>query len=234
MSETDISTAAVEAMAKRLRNHGHSGTHGILPVTLALLADRDRLAAEVARLTEALRSERERARYHLNEINATFEEYRAMPCSPLRDRHADTIMRVIAALPPCAGRAETLVWPDFIPPSKYANPDPRWKDPAMPDFRLIWKIARECGYAVGLHGSMRRDCDMIAAPWTNAATTASHLVDRLCAALNATVVGEVEGKPHGRLAYNLQIDGYVKVIDISVMPLCATLSAHAARREGEA
>lgn len=52
MSETDISTAAVEAHAKRLRDHGHSGKGGILPVTLALLADRDRLAAEVARLTE--------------------------------------------------------------------------------------------------------------------------------------------------------------------------------------
>lgn len=46
MSETDISTAAVEAHARRLRDHGHSGTHGILPVTLALLADRDRLQRE--------------------------------------------------------------------------------------------------------------------------------------------------------------------------------------------
>lgn len=53
MSETDISTAAVEAHAKRLRNHGHSGTHGILPVTMAMVADRDRLAAEVVRLREA-------------------------------------------------------------------------------------------------------------------------------------------------------------------------------------
>lgn len=110
------------------------------------------------------------------------------------------------------------VWPDFIAPPKYDNPDPRWIDPDLPDFRLIWKVARECGYAVGLHGSMKRDCDMIAAPWTDEAVVAFELIERLCAALNAKVIGPIAGKPHGRLGWNLQVDGYVKVIDISVMP----------------
>ncbi len=110
------------------------------------------------------------------------------------------------------------VWPDFIAPPKYENPDPRWIDPDLPDFRLIWKVARECGYAVGLHGSMKRDCDMIAAPWTDEAVVAFDLIERLCAALNAKVIGPIAGKPHGRLGWNLQVDGYVKVIDISVMP----------------
>lgn len=110
------------------------------------------------------------------------------------------------------------VWPDFIAPPKYDNPDPRWVDPALPDFRLIWKVARECGYAVGLHGSMKRDCDMIAVPWTDEAVLAFDLIDHLCTALNAKVVGPVAGKPHGRLGWNLQVDGYVKVIDISVVP----------------
>ena len=110
------------------------------------------------------------------------------------------------------------VWPDFIAPPKYDDPDPRWVDPDLPDFRLIWKVARECGYAVGLHGSMKRDCDMIAAPWTDEAVIAFELIERLCAALNARVVGPIAGKPHGRLGWNLQVDGYVKVIDISVMP----------------
>ena len=110
------------------------------------------------------------------------------------------------------------VWPDFIAPPKYENPDPRWVDPALPDFRLIWKVARECGYAVGLHGSMKRDCDLIAVPWTDEAVLAFDLIDHLCTALNAKVVGPVAGKPHGRLGWNLQVDGYVKVIDISVVP----------------
>lgn len=110
------------------------------------------------------------------------------------------------------------VWPDFIAPPKYDNPDPRWVDPALPDFRLIWKVARECGYAVGLHGSMKRDCDLIAVPWTDEAVLAFDLIYRLCEALNAQVLGPVAGKPHGRLGWNLQVDGYVKVIDISVVP----------------
>jgi len=29
----------------------------------------------------------------------------------------------------------------------------------------IREVARSCGYAIGLHGSMRRDLDLIAVPW---------------------------------------------------------------------
>lgn len=119
------------------------------------------------------------------------------------------------------GRVLTGIWPDFIAPLKYENPDPRWIDPGLPDFRLIWKVARACGYSVGLHGSMKRDCDMIAAPWTEEAVSAETLIDMLCVALNAQKL-EVKNpapKPHGRLAWVLQIrDAYKKVIDISVMP----------------
>lgn len=125
------------------------------------------------------------------------------------------------------------VWPDFIAPPKHDNPDPRWQDPSLPDFRQIWKVARECGYSVGLHGYMKRDCDMIAAPWTDKAVIAFELIDRLCSALNAKVVGPVAGKPHGRLGWNLQVDGYVKVIDISVMPRSQDVSAAALSRDAE-
>lgn len=31
----------------------------------------------------------------------------------------------------------------------------------------IREVARECGYAIGVHGSMRRDLDLIAIPWTD-------------------------------------------------------------------
>lgn len=124
------------------------------------------------------------------------------------------------------------VWPDFIAPPKYDNPDPRWVDPALPDFRLIWKIARECGYAVGLHGSMKRDCDLIAVPWTDEAVLAFDLIYRLCEALHAQVLGPVAGKPHGRLGWILQVDGYVKVIDISVVPRSQDRATPALKRIG--
>lgn len=121
------------------------------------------------------------------------------------------------------GIALTGIWPDFIAPSKYETPDPRWVDPGLPDFRLIWKLARDVGYSVGLHGSMKRDCDLIAVPWTDKAVSSQEFIDHICRGLDAFLLGkqdpEPTKKPHGRLAWCLQIrDAYKKVLDISVMP----------------
>lgn len=110
------------------------------------------------------------------------------------------------------------VWPDFSAPAQYENPAQGWEDPHLPDFRLIWATARQCGYSIGLHGSMKRDCDLIAAPWTNEAVCGADLVDHLCKALNARIVGEPEPKPLGRVAVTIQVDGYVKPIDLSICP----------------
>lgn len=92
------------------------------------------------------------------------------------------------------------MWPDFEAPAQYDDPDPRWVDPRLPDFRTIWRIARLSGYAVGLHGSMKRDCDLIAVAWMDDAISGPALVAHLCAQLNARQVGEFELKPHGRIA----------------------------------
>ncbi len=89
MSETDISTAAVEAHAKRLRDHGHSGTHGILPVTLALLADRDRLQRENDNLRQIERNV-QAVREH--------EHKRANAAEAERDRLAAEVARLREAL----------------------------------------------------------------------------------------------------------------------------------------
>lgn len=110
-------------------------------------------------------------------------------------------------------------WPNVIAPPQYENPAPGWVDPRVPDLTLIWKLAREVGYAVGVHGSLKRDCDLIAAPWTSEAVGNAELVEHLCAGLNARIVGGPEYKPHGRVAVNLQIDGYFKPLDLSIMPL---------------
>ena len=110
------------------------------------------------------------------------------------------------------------VWPDFEAPPQYKDAAPGWEDPALPNFRLIWEVARKLGYSIGLHGSMRRDCDLIAAPWAATAGSDEYLVEALCTCLDARVIGGPEDKPHGRRAWSLQIDGWVKTIDLSVMP----------------
>jgi hypothetical protein len=124
-----------------------------------------------------------------------------------------------ASSPPLPADVErTGVWPDFIAPPKHENPHPSWTDPRLPDFRLIWKVARECGYSIGLHGSMKRDCDLIAVPWVDDAKPAAALIEALCAALNARQLGSIAQKPLGRIAVTLQVDGWVKPIDLSVFP----------------
>lgn len=109
-------------------------------------------------------------------------------------------------------------WPDVLDPPQYDDPHPDWKDPDLPDFKLIWELAREVGYAVGIHGSLKRDVDLIAVPWTDEAVKITKLIDHLKAGLNARQVGDGENKPHGRYAVTLQMDGYFKPIDLSVFP----------------
>lgn len=40
-------------------------------------------------------------------------------------------------------------------------------------------LARECGYALALHGSMGRDLDLIAVPWVEDAIAPADLVERI-------------------------------------------------------
>lgn len=103
-------------------------------------------------------------------------------------------------------------------PKKYESTDDRWVEPSLPDFQLIQQIAREAGYSIAIHGSLKRDVDLIAVPWTDEAAPWQTLVINLCYGLNAKLIGEVKDKPVGRLACILQIDGYYKPIDLSITP----------------
>ena len=85
--------------------------------------------------------------------------------------------------------------------------------------------AKGCGYALGLHGSMQRDLDLIAAPWTEEAAHPLTLVRLLADAVGGfAVVDEgidsihISKKPHGRRAWTIHFDGTLAHIDLSVMP----------------
>ena len=43
----------------------------------------------------------------------------------------------------------------------------------------IRDIARECGWGIGLHGSLIKDLDLIAIPWIDDATSARDMVERI-------------------------------------------------------
>ncbi len=101
----------------------------------------------------------------------------------------------------------------------------------------LTKVARECGYALGIHGSVNRDLDLMAMPWTEEAVSAEELAEALRSAVDGRIVpdgtpgGKWDGekfvtavirmpelKPHGRLAWNIHFCGHNFYIDLSVMP----------------
>jgi hypothetical protein len=86
------------------------------------------------------------------------------------------------------------------------------------------RIAWRHGYALALHGSMARDLDVVAIPWTDDADSPEKLVNAFRrfiiskAKINYKKVDKPMLKPHGRLAYVLPIGFDGHYIDLSVMP----------------
>lgn len=92
--------------------------------------------------------------------------------------------------------------------------------------------AQELGYALGVHGTLKRDIDLIACPWTEKAVPAAELAEALrvvaekvngYAAPNELEIDEyfMDGCPgakaHGRLSWTFHLGGG-PYIDLSVMP----------------
>lgn len=87
--------------------------------------------------------------------------------------------------------------------------------------------AHECGYALAIHGSMARDFDLIAVPWTENAKSAEELVARILDVMDGTIFSMEQldptkptEKPHGRRAYSMHLRTWTgnAYIDLSVMP----------------
>lgn len=80
------------------------------------------------------------------------------------------------------------------------------------------------GYALALHGSMARDLDLIAVPWTDDASDPDVLIMAFHKFIVSKAHVDIKGKyhatkkPHGRLAYAMSIGYEGHYLDISVMP----------------
>jgi hypothetical protein len=93
----------------------------------------------------------------------------------------------------------------------------------LPVFR---EVARQRGYAIGVHGSLARDIDLIACPWAFNACDPKDLADALFKVADVVLYthreeGKQDGKPglkpFGRLCWVLHV-GCGIYIDLSVMP----------------
>ncbi len=96
-------------------------------------------------------------------------------------------------------------------------------------YPLLCQVAREKGYALAIHGSMQRDLDLIAVPWTEEAASRDELVEAIKQVCGGWIIHPGKGgppspdtspspKPHGRVAWSIYIspDCY---LDLSVTPL---------------
>jgi hypothetical protein len=74
------------------------------------------------------------------------------------------------------------------------------------------QAAMNCGWALGLHGSLASDMDIMAMPWTNTATSADYMIKQLIGCFgfsafwieNQMQVDRI-GKPNGRVVYTIPI-----------------------------
>jgi hypothetical protein len=91
----------------------------------------------------------------------------------------------------------------------------------------IRQVAKKFGYAIGLHGSLARDIDLIAVPWTEDAVDPEILatgISYVVKAFNKDSYMRMHGpehdkppKPHGRLCWSIFATS-ITYIDLSVMP----------------
>jgi hypothetical protein len=70
---------------------------------------------------------------------------------------------------------------------------------------LIQKAARELGWSAGVHGSMRRDLDIIAIPWVTDAASKDKLATEIALAVCGMAHSRYtwESKPNGRQATSI-------------------------------
>lgn len=86
------------------------------------------------------------------------------------------------------------------------------------------RIAWRHGYALSLHGSMSRDLDLVAIPWTDDADSPEKLVEAIRKFVIAKTdvnlkIAPPKVMPHGRISYIIPV-GYGEnfYFDLSIMP----------------
>ena len=98
------------------------------------------------------------------------------------------------------------------------------KDPSVaPAFATVYPVlaeaARSVGYALAIHGTLQRDLDVIAVPWTEDAKSEAELLAALCAATASKIhEGSEKQRPHGRRSIGLLL-GCGGFLDLTVMQL---------------
>ena len=100
------------------------------------------------------------------------------------------------------------------------KPNPNYAPVYCAVYPQLAEIARAYGYALCIHGSLARDMDLVAVPWTDSAQDPEYVVKAFLGSFYLKLVGGLPTKkPNGRLAYTLSIGHGECAIDLSFMPI---------------
>lgn len=85
-------------------------------------------------------------------------------------------------------------------------------------FPQIREIAAECGWAIGVHGSVTHDLDLMAMPWVEEHATADELAKRIADEIDTFNRGYIKdevSKPNNRVVYSIYAAG--TYIDLNII-----------------
>lgn len=114
-----------------------------------------------------------------------------------------------------AARAAFARWQPKPPP----NYSPIYAAALYPELALL---AREHGYALAVHGSLRRDLDLIAVPWVEQPSTSRELVSAILEEFAIQQKGEPDTVWHGRERWMLSVGFGECAIDLQFVPTQTT------------
>jgi hypothetical protein len=83
------------------------------------------------------------------------------------------------------------------------------------------EVAKANGYALCVHGSLVRDLDLVAVPWTDDVRSFEDLVADIMDVVGGITLRPATTKPHGRVAISIHT-GAEMYLDLSVMPRIPT------------
>lgn len=113
----------------------------------------------------------------------------------------------------------------FTPPDKESIRRARAYPQALAILRYV---GAQCGYAIAVHGSERRDLDVVAVPWVDEARSAEEFIEALREAFKRYEFTAMHSEgdhplprklPHGRLCWPFHFGGG-PYLDLAVMPRC--------------
>lgn len=98
---------------------------------------------------------------------------------------------------------------------KPANNAPVYAAAIYPD---LAEIARRCGYALAVHGSLARDFDLICIPWIESPDSPLSVLREITETFAIEVDAGATQKLHGRVSYYLVFGFGDCGVDLSFMP----------------